>query len=96
MTMRLVHKPIRQPVNRWLACGVCTLAAAFYFNPAIGAEAEPDPPKEPAEVVKDDPAEESAAKKVTTGKPKKDKKNDVFLPTERISEDYSVAFPADI
>lgn len=88
-----------QSISKWLGIVIVSALAAG-MSIATAAEAEPTEPS--AEVANKPPKDtstndEPTDKKVDTAAAKKPKKNsDIFLPTERISEDYSVAFPADI
>lgn len=62
------------------------MAVLLAAGPAWAAEAEPD--------ASADGSASSPAKPASDEKP--DPSDDVFIPTEDISEDFAVAFPVDI
>jgi hypothetical protein len=78
---------------RWL------LAAAFGFavaRAALGAEAAPAAPPQTEDRSADATAKSEAAGRAEPGPKKNEGAPDVFVPSEDISEDLSVAFPIDI
>jgi hypothetical protein len=74
--------------------GAGLLCAALALPPfALAAEAEPEPPPAPqAEQENQTDAPEPPPPKQS----KSPKRGDIFLPSEEISEDFAVSFPADI
>ncbi len=94
--MNIFHTTFRSAGSRWLVC--LLLLGWSWFS--LAAEGDTDAAAATAtsatadNKAKGDPSADQDSTPATTAKPREN--NSVFVPSEAISEDFAVSFPADI